>query len=199
MTIRRFGLPATFCISLFMCIMFVHRTTNAQSGGANLKISPDKPSIYITFEKRGARLPLRDDEKGLGIFLRLHNNLKASIRFCAFGISNGEQMAFYNKGGEIGINYEVDREITVSSVGRSGVNRRKNEIVTALPVGYSSGGFCHSFELASGKSLGFAVPAEHLSQGLLIRIPFNYQWERASEERPSHYVTFSSSDLPKPN
>jgi hypothetical protein len=180
-------------------MIFVCQTTNAQSNDADMKISPDNPSIFITFEKRGSRLPLRHDENGLGIFLRLHNNLKASIRFCAFGISNGEQMAFYSAGGEIGVNYEVDREITVSSVGRSGVPRVKKETATALPIGYPSGGICHSFELASGASLRFAVPAQHLSQGLLIKIPFSYQWEQASEEKPSHYVRFSSSDLPKPD
>lgn len=197
MIIKRFVRRATFCISLFVCMMFAHQTANTQSSEANLKVSPDKPSIYITFEKRGSRVPLRDDEKGLGIFLRLHNNLKASIRFCAFGISNGEQMALYSEGGEIGINYEVDREITVSSVGTSGVRGPKKEIDSALPIGYPVGGVCHSFELASGTSLGFTVPAEHLSQGLSIKIPFSYQWEGASEEKPSHYVSFSSSDLPK--
>lgn len=180
-------------------MMSVRHTANAQFGETNAKVSTDYPSIYITFEKRGSRKPLRDDETGAGIFLRLHNNLKTSIRFCAFGISNGERMAFYSEGGEIGINYVVDREAVGSSVGSSDVRRPKKEIVTPLPIGYPSAGFCHSFELASGTALGFAVPVEHLSRDLLIKVPFNYQWERVSEENPSHFVSFSSSDLPKPN
>lgn len=72
---------------------------------------------------------------------------------------------------------------------------KKNKSVSAIPVGYPVGGFCHSYELAGGKSVTFSVPSEHLADGLIIRIPFNYQWEGITKYKPLHFITYSSSGL----
>jgi len=178
----------TICIAL-------SGLAKAQTLDKHFKIDSQKPSVYIAFEKIGHRTPLRKDEKGSGVFLRLHNNLRASIRFCAFGIQNGVQMAFYSDDLEIGLNYEVEREVEDSGLGTSSVSKRKQR-PPDLPIGYLTGGLCHYFELMPGKSLLFSVPSEHLADGLIIKIPFNYQWEETSEEKPEHFIRFYSSDLP---
>jgi hypothetical protein len=66
-----------------------------------------------------------------------------------------------------------------------------------VPVGYNTGNTCSLFEVKSGKSLLFAVPAEHLVKGLSIKIPFSYEWEDETVNNPTHFVYFNSANIPK--
>jgi hypothetical protein len=160
--------------------------SNRQAG---IKIDKKQPSVYVTFEKFGKRMPLRDDESGEGVYLRIHNNLRYAIRFCAFGISDeAEQLIAYSKDTQMGINYDVVQNPV-------GITQRQPKI--DVPSGYPIGGICHYFNLAGGKSLLFAVPKEHLIQGVSIKIEFSYDWEEEWEDRPTHFVYFNSLDIPK--
>lgn len=162
---------------------------------AGIKLESRKPSIYITFEKTGKRVALRDDESEKGVWLRLHNNMRYSIRFCVFGISDGEQLAFFDKNSDFGVNYEVEFFDESRFLGTS--SEAKSNALPDIPAGYPVGGICHYYELWPGKSVTFSVPAEHLTKGLLIRVPFKYEWEVESEDNPSHFVYFNSVDVPK--
>ena len=160
--------------------------SNRQIG---VKIDKKQPSIYITFEKYEKRTPLREDESDNGIYLRIHNNLRYAIRFCAFGISEeAEQLIAYSKDTQTGINYDVVQ----NPVGRT---QRQPKI--DVPSGYPTGGICHYYNLVGGKSLLFAVPKEHLIEGVSLKIEFSYDWEEESEDRPTHFVYFNSLDIPK--
>jgi len=169
------------------------------------KIAKDKPSVSLSYEKVGKRKPLREGESDEGIWLRLHNNTRGAIFFCAFGISeDGEKLRFYEKGGEIGVSYEVEK--MPSGTQGTGTPRNakedgnsKNEL-SDIPTGYRSGSVCHVYTLPSNKSILFSVPREHLAKNLLIKMEFGYEWEgdySSRWEEPQHYVRFYSSSLPE--
>lgn len=155
----------------------------------NPKVIADKSGVYVTFERLGKRTPLRDDENGEGVWLRLHNNMRYSISLCAFGISEeGEQLITYGKDTQIGVKYDVVLNPVAITAERPNID---------VTVGYNTGSTCHLFEVKSGKSLVFAVPAEHLVKGLSIKIPFSYEWEDETVNNPTHFVFFNSLDIPK--
>lgn len=190
---------AFFIVSLFFVVLTnsieSQNKNSSPKKAASLKLEAQKPSVYITFEKAGKRVPLRDDESDKGIWLRLHNNMRYSIRFCAFGISDGEQMAFFEKNSELGLNYEVEFLDESKFLGSSG--GEKPNALPDVPVGYPVSGICHYYELEAGKSAVFAVPAEHLVKGLSIKVPFKYEWEEESEDNPTHFAYFNSASIPK--
>ena len=165
------------------------KQSNTSSRQVGIKINKKQPSVYITFERFGKRTPLRDDESGEGVYLRLHNNLRYSIRFCAFGISDeAERLIAYSKDTQMGINYDVE----LNPVGRT---QRRPEI--DVPLGYPIGGSCFYYELKGGKAMMFAIPKEHLIQGVSLKLGFSYEWEEEWEKRPTHFVYFNSLDIPK--
>lgn len=154
---------------------------------SKIKLVADKPNLSIDFEKQGEWQPFREGESGKGFWLRLHNNMKYSIRFCAFGVAEGVQLAFHEKDSQLIVKYDV--EVTDSSL----FDKTKRDV----PIGFNTGDFCHYFELDSGKSVLFAVSKEHLEKGLSIKIPFHYEWEEDWENNPTHFVYFNSLKIPK--
>ena len=186
-------------------ILFGQNSTLKKISPSGEKIAKDKPSVSLSFEKVGKRKPLREGESDEGIWLRLHNNTRGAIFFCAFGISeDGERLAFYvMKGRELGINYEVERMPSESHGGTprnaKEDNNSKNEL-SDIPTGYKVGGVCHVYTLPSGKSVSFSVPREHLAKNLSVKMQFGYEWESdysSRWEEPEHYVRFYSSSLPE--
>ena len=164
----------------------IKTTSNYQK---NIKIKRGRPSIYITFEKFGKWQPLREDESGDGVVLRFHNNLRYSIIFCAFGISqDNEPLIMYSKNTKIGVQYDVE----LNPIPITEEQKIKN-----VPIGYNVGSTCHELEIKPGKSFLFTVPKEHLQTGLRIKIPFRYEWEDLAEEAPVHFAYFNSLDIPK--
>ncbi len=158
------------------------------SKAPNPKVIAGKSGVYITFEHLGKRTPLRNNENGEGVWLRLHNNMVYSISICAFGITeNGEQLITYSKDTQIGVEYDVVLNPVAITDERPNID---------VPVGYNTGSTCHLFEVKSGKSLVFGVPVEHLVKGLSIKIPFSYEWEDETVNNPTHFVFFNSLNIP---
>ncbi|MDQ3800426.1 MAG: hypothetical protein M3384_13340 [Acidobacteriota bacterium] len=152
----------------------------------NILIDKKLPSLYITFEKFGKWTPLRDDESGKGVLLRLHNNMRYSINVCGFGIQNENgQFTQYSEGSLLGLQYDVILNPLTITEDRPNID---------VPTGYNTGSTCQLFEVRPGKLMRFAVPKEHLVKGLSIKIPFIYEWEDVGE--PNHFVYFNSLNIP---
>jgi hypothetical protein len=148
----------------------------------------EKPGVYIDFERAGKRPPPGDDVSDEAVWLKLHNNMRFSIKFCAFSLIDEKgNLLTYEEAGEIGLNYEVELTNPSNFVGTQ----------SDVPTGNKSTGLCHVFTLEAGKSIVFSVPAEHLIKGLSIKVPFNYEWEKESEDNPTHFVYFNSARIPK--
>jgi hypothetical protein len=133
----------------------------------------DKPTVYISFERAGKREPQLNGESDEGIWLRLHNNTRWSIKLDMNDVSSAEF-------GDADLFYEVvaDEKVVVDMR-------------------------CHACSMDSvrpGQSLLFSVPREHLAKGRAIRISFAYEWEedasRSTVGEPQHLVSFESSKLP---
>jgi hypothetical protein len=147
-----------------------------------VKLTPNKPSAYIKFERIGKGEPLEIDEGNERIWLRLINNTKWTVTLFEFDMIEG------NAGK--GLYYEIEREID-------------NGLPKEVPIGYRRTGdaFSPAALLKSGKSILFSVPREHLVENLTIRIDFNFIWERnkekaySTESEPRHSIYFSASDL----
>jgi len=146
------------------------------------KIIADKPGVFITFEKFGERPPVREGEGTDGIWLRLHNNMRYPINFCIFGLSRESTLPVKpEENTQIGVYYDV-----VSNPRAETDNRP----LAKIPFGYPVLGTCQDFNLKAGRFLRFAVPKEHLADGLSIKIGFHYGWENVWEPNPTHYVHF---------
>ncbi|HSS22460.1 MAG TPA: hypothetical protein VLL54_20485 [Pyrinomonadaceae bacterium] len=133
----------------------------------------DKPTVYITFERAGKREPQLNGESDEGIWLRLHNNTRWSIKLDMNDVPSAEL-------GDADLFYEVVAD---------------EKVVADLR--------CHACSTDSvrpGQSLLFSVPREYLGKGRAIQISFAYEWEeddsRSTVGEPQHLVSFDSSKLP---
>jgi hypothetical protein len=178
-------------------------------------ISNEQPTIYITFEKIGPRKRIYASESDQGIWLRLHNNTKWSINIATLSAYIGEKTGLIRlgdgrnviglrdgveisprHGGEVVDRYE-SRKMPDGSV-----HINENVDVPNSPVAYNKGGHVSgSAWLASGHSVIFSVPKEHLAKRLAIFVSFRYEWEVAEQgdenNEPEHRVWFRAADLPK--
>lgn len=176
-----------FGSTLLVAGSYAQGSLNKSKSQTSVKLSSEKPGVYISFERLGKRMRLRDDEGDDGVWLRLVNNMRFSIRFCSFGISEeGDRLIASQKNFGVGVKYDV--ELTNPQI----FDEAKNK----MPIGYGSRSSCFLFELKPGSFISFSVPNEHLVKGLSIRVPFNYEWEKLTEDNPRHFVLFGSSSLP---
>src|ERR1044072_6286904 len=123
-----------------------------------VRLLKDKPPVYITFERAGERKPLEERESNRGIWLRLHNNTRWSIRIAVFGLPH---FVFLQKDAkEVGIYYEVE-EIDRSGTGtftRTPDKPTERPKKPTIPVGYRRGHLAQIVQIPSGNSVVFSVP-----------------------------------------
>lgn len=151
------------------------RPTNAMCTERTL-LNQDKPSVYLEYVKSGVGQKILESDSKNRVWLRLINNSVWQIGIIIFpGDSNGERGVFHS----------VEKIRTDSS--RS-----------TIPTGYRIGdtGF-YRYQIESGGSLMFSVPANHLEKNLLIRTNFTYSWELkcAKKACPEHSVVFTNNEL----
>src|SRR5438270_806464 len=82
--------------ALFLCglalTVFPQQQRQSASNG-DVRLSKDKPTLYITFERAGERKPLFASESNRGVWLRLHNNTRWAINFCTLSLYVGTKVA----------------------------------------------------------------------------------------------------------
>lgn len=71
----------------------------------DIRLDSRKPSVFITFERFGERMPDREDESNTGVWLRIHNNTKWKIYLKTYGVDNERD--------EYRVSYEVQRIPTI--------------------------------------------------------------------------------------
>jgi hypothetical protein len=171
-----------FIIFLAAAVSFV----SAQTGKPNkpsseIRLSRDKPSVYISYERSGKREPLHVSESDEGIWLRLHNNTKWKIIFPAAGVPEPH--------GDVGMFYTLEV-----------VSELPDEVVD-IPKGEELGHVSSTFELRGGESVLFSVPREHLPKGIVLRVRFSYEWENQDDvfagREVEHIVSFYGAKLPQ--
>lgn len=189
----------TFSVTLMLCGLFSVVITQHKMSyrtQTQVRLTKDKPTVYITFERAGKREPLEVEESSEGIWLRLHNNTHWTIFFPAFGVPKAL--------GEVGMFYEIEatKSLEVYRDAPEIRESHKQENCTPeLPVGYRLGHVYSMVRLPPGNSIVFSVPREHLAKGLALRISFNYEWQNEDDvfagREPKSHVYFYSSKLPQ--
>lgn len=178
--------------TVLLCAGFL--STTAQTGQKTVgrstapKIVAGKPGVFITFERFGKRTPVSEGESDNGIWLRLHNNMRYSIRFCIFGLyEKGYLPIKPEENTQIGLYYDVILNARADT---------DNRPLPVVPLGYPLLS-CQEYELKAGRSIVFSAPKEHLAEELSIKIGFSYGWEETGENNPTHFVYFNSYNLPQ--
>lgn len=171
-----------FVISLFIVFILAISVVSAQTRKPNkfsseIRLSKNKPSVYISYERSGKREPLEIGESNEGIWLRLHNNTKWTIILPTFGPPESH--------GDVGMFYTL---VVVSELPKE---------VTDIPKGYELGHVYSTFKLRGGESVLFSVPREHLPKGIVLRVSFSYEWEDQDDvfagREVEHVVSFYAS------
>jgi len=183
-------------IAAVICSSLLNTATAQRRSGsriADVRISKNHPTVYVTFERAGKRESRRHGESSEGVWLRLHNNTRWRIDLQAYGLSN---IFIEGNEKEVGFYYEVAaipkpssrfREIPPSPVAE--------EQECKLPVvGY--GDLRSGIELAPGESILFSVPREHLCKNLYVKLDFRYAWQPQWGDEPLHSVRFYGLDVP---
>lgn len=159
-----------------------------------------RPSVYLTFERKGKLDKSSKAEASERIWLRLHNNtgwailvytqdyyeksMFAPLRICGVA-SEG-----LRDGMEVGPLYSIEAA-------------GEKAVVPKIDWGHMI--LDPSIWLPSGQSLIFSVPTEHLGKHLRVSVSFSYEWEwkRLSDGRldlafkePFHRAWFESRELP---
>lgn len=186
---------------------------------------PAKPYAYLQVDHVGPRMPLRDGEPNVGIWLRLKNNSKLPIAVLAVGTQ-----AAYSQSGII-LEDEIIPNIHASGGGEDArmaglsappglsnaqeimdvfrwPNRTEEEVKSAersykaaseRPRGYNFYNGFESFQLtmiSPGDEVLFSVPANHVSKDWHIEIPFRLAVPNNSRIRPPYsYLAFYQEDL----
>ena len=168
-------------IVCMLTVVCISQQVNPPTLGSDVRISKDRPAIYITFEHRGKAINPMDSrlaetgetskskEKGEDYWLRLHNNSRWAVliptrslyvgkKVSPFLLSDGGSILGLSDGMEVNAHYTV-----VEDDGR------------VVPYGGDSDS---ESWLPPGRSVIFSVNREHLSKGRSIYIYFNYEWER---------------------
>ena len=171
-----------FAVFLAVTVSFVSAQTRKPSrSSSEIRLSMDRPSVYISYERSGRREPLREGESNEGIWLRFHNNTKWKIIFPASGALETH--------GDVGMFYTLEV-----------ISELSDEVVD-IPKGYELGHVYSTFELGGGESVLFSVPREHLPKGIVLRVKFSYEWENQDDvfagREVEHTVSYYASKLPQ--
>lgn len=205
---------ATLILCSLALTVFSQQQQKQSASNGDVRLSKDKPTVYITFERAGERKPLFASESNQGVWLRLHNNTRWAINFCTPSLYVGEKVAplrLSGRRGALGLRDGVEvtmcHEVEAVKSYESGMTpegemfKERPVEVQQPPVGYRTGEVFSNSWLPAGGSVIFSVPREHLAKHLAIYIPYNYEWEYGERtfrsDEPQHRVYFRASDLPE--
>lgn len=146
---------------------------------SSLLLNSEKPSVYVSFVKKGPLAGLYQGDSDMRVWLRFNNNTRMPIYACDRSVPPAYGDA------------ELERNVYKShSLGR-----------TLVPtLGFGHGDACHVREIASGKSVLFSIPAEELAERMIIQIPFTYgfrgDWHEDMFDGIESVVGFGADQIP---
>lgn len=182
-----------------------------------VRISKQRPTVHITFDRFGKREPRYNNESDEGVWLRVHNNTRWPLTFHGMDWFTGEDQ-------EVRVFYGVEEvpkprdqiQVTAPPIlapppGSSqataqteALSQSKTEVLKDCEAPPDDWGIhvVAPITLPPGKSMIFSVPREALCRNLKIYLSYNYSWERHDKYRPfdyepEHRVYFEGSDLPQ--
>lgn len=179
MTIFSLSLSISCCLGLLPLATAPAKsqsTRTIETTSNNVRMIKSKPHVFVSFEREGKIDPLYDGQSDRRVWLRFHNNSRWQVMFCSSPVPK--------EYGETEVAYEIER---YKGSGETPGTRSSDD--------------CGYLLVEPGESILFSVPREHLSKGLVVRIPFRYKWENNADGsdnllEPKHFVYFHSEDIP---
>jgi hypothetical protein len=146
-----------------------------------LSLDSSKPFVYISFDHIGPRPPVESYEPHTGLWLRIVNNSAFPIEVITMEAATKPELTL------------VADEV----VGRFTRIRPNDPPLGPMPAGYSAA-IGSPETIASGKSILFSVPANHVSKAWYLRVPFRFRLSPLSaSEQPICYAEFTLEDIPE--
>jgi hypothetical protein len=154
------------------------------------RVDPGKPTVYLSY--------VCQNEKK--VYLRMHNNTIWHIGIGAeksyfptkkpIKLGNGNKGYAIPNDEEVPIHYYIEKDKLE--------NIKKIKIPEKEPYYQNGGG-----RIATGDSVLFSVPIEHLRKGLKIYVEFVYEWELVKpgdiNREAEHRVYFRGGDIGSAN
>lgn len=146
-----------------------------------LSLDSSKPFVYISFDHIAPRPPVDKYESHTGLWLRIVNNSAFPIEVIAMEAATKPELTL------------VADEV----VGRFTEIRPNDPPLGPMPAGYSAA-IGSPETVASGKSMLFSIPANHVSKAWYLRVPFRFRLSPlAASEQPICYAEFTLEDVPE--
>lgn len=178
-------------LSLMMLFSVTVFSQNKEDAESNVRVDPEKPTVYLNY--------VCQDEKK--IYLRMYNNTIWHIGVGAEKSYFPTKKPIQLGNGNIGYAIPSDEEVPIHYYIEKDEleNVKKLKIPSKEPYYWRNGGG----RIATGDSILFSVPIEHLRTGLKIYVEFSYEWEitksKDSRKEPEHRVYFRGGDIGSAN
>jgi hypothetical protein len=146
---------------------------------------PKRPFVYIEFDHSGPRPPQTPDEPRRGLWLRLTNNSVIPIVVRVRSSIDDPNMTI------------LDDIITPQM--HTFIDSRPLEY-GSMPKGYGSRAHAQSSQtIKPGEGLLFSVPANHVSPGWFLQVPFQFDLPPVEHgaDQPVCYAPFAWDDIPE--
>lgn len=207
-------------LGLFLFLNSNDLSAQTRVNSTDVRISKDKPVVYLTYDHLGENASFCNEKKTQGIWLRLHNNSKWAINIIANTVEEDSIESTYltdktsvlilKDNVAVTTCYEVEAiPTTTTKVRGDGGISLNVPIKVKLPqtklycsCSWRTGSSrSEGVWVLPGRSVTFSVPREALNKNLKIYTLFNYEWEQENgsfrDYEPIHKVYFYSYDLPK--
>lgn len=179
-----------FCVALLLVICSFCGTGMAQDAKSNsvesARVDDVKPTVYL-------RVDRKDKEK---VWLRMYNNTRWAVAVRTFTVYfNRKRTTQLVSGGSVST-LPSDEEI--NSLHYYLEKNLSAPVELKLPE-LSHGDSSSISWITSKGSILFSVPLKQLQPGLMIYVPFHYEWELNSQlifnNEPEHRAYFRGVDL----
>jgi hypothetical protein len=179
----------TFYVAAFVMVALcspVYPQAVASEKSTSVKVENNKPTVYLTVERK-------DKVK---VSFRLHNNTNWAISVLTISYYySRKRTAPLGSGGSV---FTLPDDVEIDSLHYYVEKEpRTPSHVKAPELGYPDSSSI-SWIAAKGSIL-FSVPIKQLEAGLMIYVPFHYEWELNRQlifnNEPDHRVYFRGVDL----
>jgi len=184
------------CPLLLICLV---PPTLAQRGSGSVDgcfvLDKTRPALFISYERVDTHTRLSGDVFGKGVVLRLHNNTSCTIILDTNEDPPKPQARWgRDENGKVTV-VSLPLELKDSSHITLLYNTHYEDSRCYDERGPFDGDVIQVAKLRGGISILFSVPFEVLKRGGKLRVPFSYEWDRASYQRiggkGSHFVVDS--------
>ncbi len=166
---------------VIFCVLLVTLTGTTLGQTTSFLVDDSKPSVFVSYERRGRIAPLSRGDGSERIWLKLHNNTRIPVFLC-----------------KVDVPKEYGDALLPRRVFQSGTLRN----IPLTNLGFDTTDVCSVLEIRSGNATTFSVPSEELAVGRLIEVEFYFgwtsDWHHDLDDGVKSFVRFGADQIAKP-